>query len=137
MKSRTNSPPVCVDSQEMLGLKSILRGFHQVNWLTLLRDTWVPPKESPDGKSKDKRKDPLKQSVVLVLGVWDIMESLWECRDNILHSNDSELIKRSQGTLTLKLLGFKRDSRLLLQSCDRFIIDNHSLIASKMLSNGP
>ncbi|KAL7502383.1 LOW QUALITY PROTEIN: hypothetical protein ACHAXN_000878 [Cyclotella atomus] len=52
----------CMESQEMLGLESILCGFHHVDWLTLLRDTWGPPKESPDGKSKEKRKDPLEQS---------------------------------------------------------------------------
>ena len=52
-----------MDSQEMLGLESILRGFHHVDWLTLLQDTWVPPQVSPDGKSKEQRKDPLEQSV--------------------------------------------------------------------------
>ena len=117
----------CMDSQEMLGLESILWGFHHVDWLTLLRDTWVPPQVSPDGESKERRKDPLKQSVTLVQGVWDIMESLWTCRNNILHSNDSELIERSRDTLTARLLEFKRDSRNLLRSCDRFIIDNHSV----------
>ena len=55
------------------------------------------------------------------------MESLWTCRNNILHSNDSELIERSLDTLTARLLEFKRDSRNLLRSCDRFIIDNHSV----------
>jgi hypothetical protein len=55
------------------------------------------------------------------------MESLWTCRNNILHSNDSELIERSRDTLTARLLEFKRDSRNLLRSCDRFIIDNHSV----------
>ena len=117
----------CIDSQEMLGLESILRGFHHVDWLTLLRDTWVPPKVSPDGKSKERRKDPLEQSVTLVRGVWDIMESLWACRNSILHSNDNELIRRSRDTLTARLLEFKRDSVKLLRSCDRFIIDNHSI----------
>jgi hypothetical protein len=73
----------CMDLQEMLGLESILRGFHHVDWLTLLRDTWVPPKVSPDGESKERCKDPLEQSVTLVRGVWDIMESLWTCRNNI------------------------------------------------------
>ncbi len=66
----------CIDSQEMLGLESILRGFHHIDWLSLLRDTWVPPIVSPDGKTKEKRKDPLEQSVTLVRGVWNIMESL-------------------------------------------------------------
>jgi hypothetical protein len=46
--------------------RSILRGFHHVDWLTLLRDTWVPPQVSPDGTSKEQRKDPLEQSVTLV-----------------------------------------------------------------------
>jgi hypothetical protein len=55
------------------------------------------------------------------------MESLWTCRNNILHSNDSTLIERSRDTLTSRLLDFKRNSRLLLRSCDRYIIDNHSI----------
>jgi hypothetical protein len=117
----------CIDSQEMPGLESILRGFNHVDWLTLLRDTWVSPKESHDGRTKEKRKDPLEQSVSLVRGVWNIMESLWECRNNILHSNDSELIERSRDTLTSRLLELKRNSGLLLRSYDRFIIDNHSV----------
>jgi hypothetical protein len=49
------------------------------------------------------------------------MESLWECRNNIL-----QLIERSRDALTTRLLEFKLDSKLLLRSCDRFIIDNHS-----------
>jgi hypothetical protein len=117
----------CIESQEMLGLESILRGFHHIDWLTTLRDTWVPPMTSPDGKPQEHRKDPLEQSVSMVRGVWDLMESLWECRNNILHSNDSELIARSRDTLTARLLEFKRDSTKLLRSCDRFIIDNHSV----------
>jgi hypothetical protein len=117
----------CVEAQEMLGLEAILRGFHHIDWLHLLRNTWVKPKVSPDGKTKERRKDPLEQSVLLVQSVWNIFEAQWTCRNSILHSNDSELIERSRDTITARLLEFKRDSRTLLRSCDRFIIDNHSI----------
>jgi hypothetical protein len=117
----------CIDSQETLGHESILRGFHHIDWLHLLRDKWVKPKISDDGKKKEKRKDPLEQSVVLVQSVWNIFEAQWKCRNDILHSNDSALIERSRDTLTTRLLEFKRNSRQLLRSCDRFIIENHNI----------
>jgi hypothetical protein len=117
----------CMEAQEMLGTEAILRGFHHIDWLHLLRDKWVKPKVSPDGKSKEKRKDPLEQSVTLVQCAWTSFEAQWACRNSILHSNDSELIERSKDTLTTCLLEFKSDSRTLLRSCDRFIIDNHSV----------
>jgi hypothetical protein len=53
-----------MEAQEMLGLEAILRGFHHIDWLHLLRDKWMKPKVSPDGKTKERRKDPLEQSVV-------------------------------------------------------------------------
>jgi hypothetical protein len=117
----------CIDSQEALGQESILRGFHHIDWLQLLRDKWVKPQVSDDGKQKEKRKDPLEQSVVLVQSVWNIFEAQWKCRNNILHSNDSALIERSHDTLTTRLLEFKQNSAQLLRICDRFIIDNHSI----------
>eukprot|EP00956_Cyclotella_meneghiniana_P023204 scaffold44714_cov61-Cyclotella_meneghiniana.AAC.4 len=117
----------CINSQDTLGPESILRGFHHINWLRLLRDKWMKPKISDDGKTKEKRKDPLEQSIVLVQGVWNIFEARWNCRNCILHSNDSALIERSRDTLMTRLLEYKRDSKILLRSCDRFIIDNHSI----------
>jgi len=135
----TNQPPLstyviedeealrCIQSQETLGMESILRGFHHIDWLHLLRDKWVKPRVSEDGQKKERRKDPLEQSVVLVKCVWDIFEAQWKCRNDILHSNDSALIERSRDTLTTRLLEFKRNSGQLLRSCDRFIIDNHSI----------
>jgi hypothetical protein len=108
-------------------MESILKGFRHIDWLHLLRNKWVKPKASDDGKQKEKRKDPLEQSVVLVKCVWDIFEAQWKCRNDILHSNDSALIERSRDTLMARLLDFKRDSRTLLRSCDRFIIDNPSI----------
>jgi hypothetical protein len=117
----------CIDSQEALGQESILQGFHHIDWLHLLRDKWVKPKVSDNGKQKEKRKDPLEQSVVLVQSLWNIFEAQWKCRNNILHSNDSALIERSRDTLLTRLLEFKQNSEQLLRSCDRFIIDNHSI----------
>jgi hypothetical protein len=108
-------------------MESILKGFHHIDWLHLLRNKWVKPKVSDDGKQKEKCKDPLEQSVVLVKCVWDIFEAQWKCRNDTLHSNDNALIERSRDTLMARLLDFKRDSRTLLRSCDRFIIDNPSI----------
>jgi hypothetical protein len=89
--------------------------------------TYYEPRVSDDSKKKEKQKDPLEQSIVLVQSVWNIFEAQWKCRNDILHSNDSALIERSQDTLTTRLLEFKQDSKSLLRSCDRFIIDNHSI----------
>ena len=122
-----NDALACIESQDTLGTESILRGFHHIDWLHLLRDKWMKPKISDDGKTKEKRKDPLEQSIVLVQGVWNIFEAQWKCRNNILHSNDSALIERSRDTLMTRLLEYKRNNKTLLRSCDRFIIDNHSI----------
>jgi hypothetical protein len=58
-----------------IGMESILKGFHHIDWLHLLRNKWVKPKVSDDGEKKEKRKDPLEQSVVLVKRVRDIFEA--------------------------------------------------------------
>jgi hypothetical protein len=117
----------CIESQEMLGTESFLRGFHHIDWLHLLRDKWIKPTQSNDGETKTRRKDPLQQSIMLIQSVWDIFEAQWSCRNSILHSNDSELIERSRDTLTARLLEFRRESKTLLRSSDRFIIDNYSI----------
>jgi hypothetical protein len=117
----------CINSQNTLGTESILQGFHHIDWLHLLRDKWVKPRVSDDGKKKEKQKDPLEQSIVLVQSVWNIFEAQWKCRNDILHSNHSALIEQSQDTLTTRLLEFKQDSKSLLGICDGFIIDNHSI----------
>jgi hypothetical protein len=117
----------CMESQETLGTESFLRGFHHIDWLHLLRDKWVKPPQSSDGKTKVKRRDPLQQSVLLVQSVWEIFEAQWACRNSILHSNESELIERSRDTLTARILEFRRESKTLLRSSDRFIIDNYSI----------
>ena len=46
----------CIESQETLGQESILRGFHHIDWLYLLRDKWVKPKVSDDGKKRTSAK---------------------------------------------------------------------------------
>ncbi|KAL7502641.1 hypothetical protein ACHAXN_000575 [Cyclotella atomus] len=51
----------CINSQNTLGTESILQGFHHIDWLHLLRDKWVKPRVSDDGKKKEKQKDPLEQ----------------------------------------------------------------------------
>jgi hypothetical protein len=116
----------CIEAQHTLGTEAILRGFHHVDWLQLIRNTWVPPPEPLPGEKKIKRKDPLEQSVSVITGVWDIFESVWECRNGILHSNESKLIERSNEEITEKLLNYKRHNITLLRRCDRFIIDSHT-----------
>jgi hypothetical protein len=117
----------CINLQEMLGTESLLRGFHHIDWLLLLWDKWVKPKPPAEGERKVRRKDPLEQSVLLVQSVWSIFEAQWQCQNEILHSNDNKLIERSRDTLTARLLEFRQESKNMLRSCDRFVIDNHSV----------
>ena len=117
----------CIEAQECLGTEAFLRGFHHVDWIKLLRDTWIPPPEPPPGEKKQRRKEPLEQSVTMIRGVWNIFEAIWECRNNILHSKDSQLIERSRESITRKLLEYKSKNLTLLRRCDRFIIDGYSV----------
>jgi hypothetical protein len=117
----------CIKAQESLGMEAFLRGFHHVDWIKLLRDTWVPPPEPPPGEKKQRQKEPLEQPVTMIRGVWKIFETIWECRNNILHSKDSQLIERSKESITRKLLEYKSKNPTLLRRCDRFIIDGYSV----------
>jgi len=74
-----------VEAQETLGMEAIIRGIHHVDWAHLLQKTWVPPAILPSG-NRERRKDPLKQSVSFIRDVWDIFEEIWACRNGILYS---------------------------------------------------
>jgi hypothetical protein len=63
----------------------------------------------------------------MIQGVWNIFKAIWECRNNILHSKDSQLIERSRESITRKLLEYKSKNLTLLRRCDRFIIDGYSI----------
>ena len=117
----------CTEAQATLGQEAILRGFHHIDWLQLLRNTWVPPATSPDGKMRERRKDPLEQATVLIRGVWGIFEAQWKCRNNILHCHENALIEKNKESIKTKLLDFKRNNFVKLRRCDRFLTDNHSI----------
>jgi hypothetical protein len=114
-----------VEAQETLGMEAIIRGIHHVDWAYLLQKTWVPPAISLNG-NRERRKDPLEQSVSFIRGVWDIFEAVWACRNNILHSNHSKLLERTDVLATSRLMEFRRNYNTMLRNCDRFIISHHS-----------
>jgi hypothetical protein len=85
-----------------------------------------PPATLPNGK-KERRKDPMEQSSSLIHGVWDIMEAVWECRNAILRGKESQLISKSEESVTARLLEFRLGNLEMLRRCDRFIVTKHSI----------
>jgi hypothetical protein len=115
-----------VEAQETLGMEAIIRGIHHVDWAHLLQKTWVPPAILPSG-NRERQKDPLKQSLSFIRGIWDIFEEIWACRNGILHSKHSKLLERTDFSATSRLMEFRHDYyNIMLRSCDRFIISHHS-----------
>ena len=114
-----------VQCQESMGREAIIRGFHHIAWTKLLRETWVPPKKDRNGKRIEKRRDPLQQAVLLIRNTWSLFNRLWECRNSILHSNESRTAEREEEATTESLLDFKRNNLVKLRRCDRFLIDNY------------
>jgi hypothetical protein len=125
-ESYSDDTQAVVEAQETLGMESLIRGLHHVDWVYLLQKTWVPPKLLPSGKV-ERRKDPMEQPVTFIRGVWDIFENVWACRNRILHNKDSKLLERTDISTTLRLMEFRRNYSTMLRSCDRFIISHHSL----------
>jgi hypothetical protein len=82
-----------VEAQETLGMEAIISGIHHVDWAYLLQKTWVPPPPLKNGE-RERRKDPLEQSVSHICGIWDIFEDAWTCRNGILHSKHNKLLER-------------------------------------------
>jgi hypothetical protein len=76
--------------------------------------------------NRERRKDPLEQSVSFIRGVWDIFEEIWARRNGILHSKHSKLLERTDVSATSRLMEFWRGYNVMLRSCDRFIISHHS-----------
>ena len=64
----------------------------------------------------------MEQSISLIRGVWDIMEAVWECRNSILHGKESQLLSKSEESVTARLLEFRLGNLEMLPRCDRFII---------------
>jgi hypothetical protein len=115
-----------VDASRTLGDEAFVRGLHHIDWAHLLRDTWIPPAMLPNGK-KERRKDPMEQSISLIRGVWDVMEAVWECRNNILHGKESHLLHTFKESVTARLLEFRCGNLDMLRRCDRFIISKYSV----------
>jgi hypothetical protein len=109
-----------------MGVEAFVRGLHHVDWAYLLRNTWIPPATLSNGK-KERRKDPMEQSISLICGVWDIMEAVWECRNGILHGKESQLLSKSEESVTARLLEFRLGNLEMLRRCDRFIITKHTV----------
>ena len=115
-----------MEAQESLGREAILRGYHHIKWIELLRDTWIPPRRDSDRKQLERRKDPIQQATMLVRCAWDLFEAVWECRNRILHSNESKLTAHNDESLTTDLLDFKRQNTTDLRCCDRYIINKYA-----------
>jgi hypothetical protein len=115
-----------VEASQTLGVEAFVRGLHHVDWAYLLRNKWIPPATLPNGK-KERRKDPMEQSVSLIRGVWDIMEAVWECRNDILHGKENQLLSKSEESVTARLLEFRLGNTEMLRRCDRFIIAKHTV----------
>ena len=116
-----------IEAQRTLGTEAILRGFHHVDLYHLLQETWKQPKKvnNEKGIKKERRPEPIEQAASMVKASWDIFEKLWECRNNILHSNDSKVLERDKDTVTGRLIQYRRHNRTMLRQCDRFIITHH------------
>ena len=108
-----------------MGRETILCEFHHVAWANLLQETWVPPKRDQDGKRLEKRRDPIQQAVLLIRNTWSLFNRLWECRNSILHSNESRVAEREEEMTTISLLDFKRNNLVKLRRCDHYLIDNY------------
>ena len=115
-----------MEDQNSLGREAILRGFHSIKWIGVLREHWVPPKRDRNGKQLESRKDPLQQATYLVKCSWKLFEAVWQCRNNILHSNECTLLETQIESYNEKLLDFRRHNNVYLRRCDRFIIDRYS-----------
>jgi hypothetical protein len=69
----------------------------------------------------------MEQSVSLIRGVWDIMEAVWECRNDILHGKENQLLSKSEESVTARLLEFRLGNIEMLRRCDRFVIAKHTV----------
>ena len=76
-----------------------------------------------DLKRRRKAKTALELSSVLVGECWVLFESVWQVRNDILHSKDISGAKRHNAHLTEQLLHFKYNADTMLQHGDRNQID--------------
>ena len=99
-----------IECQETLGVEAILRGFHHVQWQETISKLWVPPQALSNGKAP-KCKSPPELAVSLVSQAWDLFETMWNTRNDILHSPESALFEKkltvTAPTVSLSLKGIK------------------------------
>ena len=105
------------DLQDKLGPETILRGHHHTAWVEAMSRTYrkrvYPP--GTDLKRRRKAKTALELSSVLVRECWVLFESVWQVRNDILHSKDISGAKRHNEHLTEQLLRFKYNADTMLQ----------------------
>ena len=116
-----------IKAQRTLGTKAVLQGFHHVDLFHLLRETRKQPKKANTEKETKKERwpEPIEQAASMAKASWDIFERLWECRNNILHSNNSKVLEQDKDTVTGKLIQYRQHNQMMLRQCDRFIIMHH------------
>jgi hypothetical protein len=75
------------------------------------------PKKTDKPKAP-RQKDALEQSVSLIRASWDVFESLWEARNEILHSGENMLTEAEMNSTDIRLVQFRRNCHTLLRACD-------------------
>ena len=111
-----------ISAQETLGSLAILRGHHHKQWAYTITETYRPRPQQP---SRPQRQDktPFKMLVVLVEEVWNLFNSLWDTRNEILHNKNGPLKKSEDSQLLHQLLTYRRYKTRLLAPSDRHIIE--------------
>ena len=111
-----------IRGQETLGSLAILRGHHHKEWAYAIAETYRPRTQQP-GRPQKRDKTPLEMSVVLVEEVWNLFNSLWETRNEILHDENGPSKKSEDSQLLHQLLTYRRYRTRLLAPSDRKIIE--------------
>ena len=114
------------------GSTSNTRSRSNPRWLSLYQMAWIVGYHQDvtrnNGKQIEKRKDPIQhqQATMLIKCAWELFETVWKCRNSILHSNENKLATHNEKSLNNDLLDFKRHNVTYLRRCDRFIIDRYA-----------
>jgi hypothetical protein len=79
--------------------------------------------KNTDKPKAPRQKDALEQSVSLIRASWDVFESLWDTRNEILHSGENMLMEAEMNATEIRLIQFRRNCHTLLRECDWAFID--------------
>ena len=74
------------EAQLTLGSMALLRGHHHVDWVPAIKETFRRPEDPPGTKEPKRYKTPFEMSVSMVKASWNLFESIWQARNEILHS---------------------------------------------------